>query len=173
VTLAFLDTETLGLDPTRNSVWEIAYAIDAGPIRSAVVPHATVHADPEALAMAGDRRTHVRPDAAEWEAQARRHLAGATIVGANPAFDAAFLRARWDDAPWHYRLLDIEAYAMPALGLTRPQGLATIAEQLRVVAPDHTAAGDVACVRECYWLLTAHYRAAANGWTRLGKGSNW
>lgn len=55
-----------------------------------------------------------------------------------------------DDIKIHlkYRLFDIEAYAMPALGLHEPKGLAYIAEQLGVQAPDHSAAADVHTLRE-------------------------
>lgn len=97
-----------------------------------------------------------------FEMAAKAALTGATIVGANPAFDTSFLRARWKGAPWHYRLIDIETYAMPALNLDRPKGLAYIAEQLGIQAPDHTAAGDVHTLRECWRALNAHYAAATS-----------
>ena len=84
-------------------------------------------------------------------------LRNATLVAANPHFDASFLRRRWGHAPWKYRLLDIEAYAMGALNLIEPKGLAYIAEKLGVDAPDHTAAGDVWCLRECFGRLSDIY----------------
>jgi DNA polymerase III epsilon subunit-like protein len=87
-------------------------------------------------------------------------LKGACLVAANPAFDAAFLRARWGESPWHYRLLDVEAYAMPALNLDRPHGLAYIAEQLGVTAPDHSAEQDVLTLRACYLKLHDNYAEA-------------
>jgi hypothetical protein len=93
----------------------------------------------------------------KWEIDLRAALAGATLVAANPAFDASFLRARWHEAPWKYRLLDVETYAMPALGLDVPKGLAYIAEQLGVTAPDHSAAADVHTLRECWRALRARY----------------
>lgn len=83
-------------------------------------------------------------------------------MGANPAFDAAFLTARWGTAPWHLRLLDVEAYAMGALGYDRPRGLATITQDLRargfeIPVPDHSAAADVAATRAAFYALRRIY----------------
>lgn len=158
-TLVYLDTETTGLDPTRHQVWEIAYAVDDGPIRSTLVRHTLDNADADALDIGGywERATGITNDALKAEFELQALLAGATLVGANPAYDAAMLRARWGRAPWHYRLLDIETYAMPALGLDVPKGLAYIASVLGVKAPDHTAAGDVHVLRECHRKLRGIY----------------
>jgi DNA polymerase-3 subunit epsilon len=159
MTLVFLDVETTGRDPDRHEVWEIAYAIDDGPIRSAIVPHTFTNPDPKALAMNGylDRALDAKPDRA-FEDLLRARLDGATIVGANPAFDAAFLRARWGYAPWHHRLWDVEAYAAGVLVLDKVPGLATIAMMLdglgrEIPEPDHSAAGDVATLRACFRAL--------------------
>lgn len=167
MTLVYLDTETTGLDPDRHEVWELAYAVDDGPIHSGVMFHSLRHADPKALAMNGywERTKDAKPEVwADLENGARFALEGATLVGANPAFDAAFLRARWGVTPWRYRLFDIEAYAMGALGWDEPKGLAAIAERLAIgegldiPAPDHTAAGDVATLRACHLALRNFYR---------------
>lgn len=166
MTLVFLDTETTGLDPLRHEVWEVAYAVDGGPVLSGVVPHSLRNADPEALSMNGYlARGHGR-----WvsvENGLRGSLSGATLVGANPAFDAAFLRARWGVSPWHYRLLDVEAYAAGVLGLEMPQGLAKTTKTVRdlgfdIPEPDHTAAGDVATVRAVYEALREIQQAWQN-----------
>jgi hypothetical protein len=161
MTLVYLDTETTGLDPTRHDVWEIGWAVDDGPVRSSFVAHSLVGADPGALGVGGywDRLSCdsvLREFQAECEL--RDVLAGATIVGATPAFDAAFLSARWGEAPWDYRLLDVESMAaavMPPSEKDRVPGLKNIADYLNslgyvVPAPDHTAAGDVATVRACH-----------------------
>jgi DNA polymerase III alpha subunit (gram-positive type) len=162
MTHVFLDVEITGLKPLRHDIWEIAYAVDDGPIRDQVVRHDLRLADPEALKISGhtarcDAITHPTDDFWRFEADLRNVLQGATIVGANPAFDAAFLAARWGDRPWKYRLLDVEAYAMPLLGLTEPRGLAYIAEQLAIAAPDHSAAGDVQTLRDCFHALRSTY----------------
>lgn len=160
--LVFLDLETTGLDPLRHSVWEIAWAVEDEPISSALVAHQIVTADPEALNMNGyyDRQQpSISPRAAiQAELMMRRDLRGATVVGSNPAFDTAFLRNRWGDAPWHYRLFDIAAYAAGVLRHPAPQGLSSIADQMRdrgftIPIPDHSARGDVDTLRACFRAL--------------------
>lgn len=173
-TYAFADVETTGLDPDIHQVWEIALAIDDGPIHSMVVAHHTFGADPEALAVSkyyerggsvgasyDDDPTRILASEA-FENTVIDALAGATLVGANPAFDAAMLTARWGTAPWHFRLLDVEAYAMGALGYDRPRGLATITRDLRargfdIPHPDHSAAADVAATRAAFRALQGIY----------------
>ena len=159
MTLVFLDTETTGLDPERHEVWELAYAVDDGPICSSKVHHSLRNADPTALLMNGylSRPDSLPLDQIRLESDAQGVLVGATLVGANPAFDAGFLRARWGVAPWHYRLFDVEAYAAGVLGWDGPKGLAAIraalADDYDIPAPDHTAAGDVATLRACFYAL--------------------
>lgn len=161
MTLVFIDTETTGLDPARHSIWEIAYAVDNGPIKSSFVAHSTEHADPTALALNGylNRFAGSPLLGLAFEKQLREDVAGAAIVAANPAFDAAFLRARWGVTPWHHRMLDIESYAAALLGLTVPlRGLKGITDELRergftIPEPDHTAAGDVATLRASFTVL--------------------
>lgn len=166
MTFVYIDTETTGLDPLRHQVWEIAYAVDDEPVRSQIVLHSLYQADPDALKIGGhtDRCnaiSHPFGDSSGFESDLRKALSGATIVGANPAFDAGFLAARWGTRPWKYRLLDVEAYAMPWLGLDEPRGLAYIAEQLGIKPGDHTAAEDVRCLRECHLALRTNYEAVA------------
>ena len=167
----FLDCETSGLDPARHAIFEIAYAVDDGPILSSFVTHTRITLDAETIAAAQVNRyidrcppeyatLHGPSDddgddhpSAEFEDALVDALRSATMVGANPAFDAAMLRARWCVTPWHHRLLDIEAYAAGAFGWTELRGLAGVAEHLGVQAPDHTAAGDVACLRACWQAI--------------------
>jgi DNA polymerase III epsilon subunit-like protein len=135
-----VDTETTGLDPSRHEIWELA-VIDreSGTGYLWRLKPDLVKADPGALRVGryyertGDMCRTCRPgrvhdltldegdDAAEWsgpEALAA-HLAplldGATIIAANPAFDAGFLTAflnhHGEAATWHYRLRDIGSMA--------------------------------------------------------------
>jgi DNA polymerase III alpha subunit (gram-positive type) len=160
--LVFVDTETTGLDPTRHSVYEIAWATESSLVESAFVAHDLVGADPKALEISGyferfPRRFDVRAGF-EAEARLRSLLKGSTLVAANPHFDASHLEARWGVAPWKYRLLDVEAFAMPILGYEVPQGLATIVEDLgslgqTVFPSDHTAANDVQALRDVFYAL--------------------
>lgn len=181
--LVYIDVETSGLDPERHEIWEIAYAVDGGEIQSSFVRHQRITLDWDTIAAARvnhyvdrcppgfagvTRPAHLRYDDGEadyagvdFERDLIEALEDATLVGANPAFDAAMLRARWGFAPWHYRLLDIEAYAAGFLGWSEMRGLAGVAEALGVAAPDHTAAGDVHCVRECWRAMRARHEASA------------
>lgn len=162
--LVFLDTETTGLDPALHEVWEVAYAINDGPIESRFLPHTLRAADPKALELNGYRKRMplvVRSDFGIFaDVELRELLTGATIVGANPAFDTAFLRARWGAAPWHHRLIDVESMALTVLGYERPKGLRDLASDLRdrghdIPAPDHAAAADVSTTRAVYDALRA------------------
>lgn len=163
MTLVFLDTETTGLDPQRHEIWELAYAVDDSDIRGGVVYHALRNADPTALRLNG-YHDRVYPqkfaDMQALEEGLRKALDGATVVAANPAFDTAFLRARWGVTPWHHRLWDIEAFAAGVLGLDALKGMAGIAQTLRdlghdIPQPDHSAAADVAALRASFRALFA------------------
>ena len=161
MTLVFLDTETTGLDPNRHEIWELAYAVEHTPIESAVVAHSLRHADPTALTMNGyPERGDRLAFNLSVEDRCRKALDGATLVAANPSFDAAFLRARWGVTPWHHRLWDIEAYAAGVLGWDSLKGMKGIAETLRdmghdIPQPDHSAAADVAALRASFYTLRA------------------
>lgn len=164
MTFVFLDTETTGLDPAKHQIWEAAYAVGLdGPVQHGMLTHDASTADPAAMHLNKYLdRTAGQNDilaALKFEGAFKTALQGATLVGANPAFDAAFLKARWGDTPWHYRLLDVEAFAMPILGFDSPKGLKDIYEYLSALGhdiykPDHTARADVLCVRDCFRALS-------------------
>lgn len=157
--LVFLDTETTGLDPDRHEVWEVAYSIDGGPTSSLLLTHNLATADQDALNLNGywNRYDTAAADPT-YDIKLRGILAGATVVGSNPAFDTAFLRARWGVTPWHHRLVAVESMALQAFGWDRPKGLKDVAAALRaggadIPEPDHTAAGDVATLIAVYDAL--------------------
>lgn len=158
--LVFLDCETTGLE-FHHDIWEVAAAVDDGPIQSFVVPHSLLTADPKALELNGYWDRGADAEVSDVADQALREvLTGATIVGANPAFDAVRLQLRWKAQPWHHRLIDVEAMAVGILGYDRPKGLAALAEDLAsyghdIPEPDHTAGGDVATTRAVYAALRA------------------
>ncbi len=155
--LIYLDTETTGLDPSVHEVWEIAWAVNDGPVETLQVHHSLNQADVVALRINKYVDRWTEPAAGALEARLQKILKGATLVCSNPSFDEAFLRERWRETPWHHRKIDIATYAMPALGLDRPAGLAQIAERLGVRAPDHTAEVDVLVLRDCYRKLSKWY----------------
>lgn len=158
--IVYVDTETTGLDRDRHEVWEIAFAVEDGPIVSGMVHHSLRHADADALLANGyHRRPHRISESIE--PTLRTALAGATMCAANPAFDAGMLTARWGYAPWHYRLFDVEAYAAGVLRHETPRSLRDIAAELAemgydVPQPNHTAAGDVATLRACHRSLVRY-----------------
>jgi DNA polymerase III epsilon subunit-like protein len=137
--LAFVDTETTGLDPRKHDVWEIAVILRRPghedheylfQIRTSLSS-----ADPKALEINRHSERFAVPDgefAAQlptaWWTSVTPHtettllhsllgiLEGAMLVGSNPAFDDAFLKKLVQDAgaapTWHYRTVDIAAMAV-------------------------------------------------------------
>lgn len=162
MTFVFVDTETTGLNPAKHQIWEAAYAVEDEVVETGFLAHDTSTADPAALHF-NKYLERMSPQldlrvAVKFEGQFKAALQGATIVAANPAFDTSFLFARWGEAPWHYRLLDVEAYAMPILGYETPQGLHRICKDLRgqgfeVYEPDHSARADVLALRDAFRAL--------------------
>lgn len=135
--LAFVDTETTGLDPDLHEVWEVALIVrDECGEREHVwqLPVDLGRADPVALKIGGfhERRqggpavTNLRDFAREFS----RHTHGAHLVGAVISFDEERLRRllrRHGACPtWHYHLVDVEALAAGWLagrgtGMSSPQ----------------------------------------------------
>lgn len=170
--LVYLDTETFGLDLDIHQIWEVGFAVGDEPVRSGVMIHNPLGAYEEAAlkvngyrhrGTAWDSDTAVALETALWVA-----LRGSTVVGANPMFDLIRLQRRWEHAtfespaPWHYRTIDIESYVMPLLNLDRPIGLHGIATSMRsldpdIPMPDHTAGGDVECLRACHKAAKRSY----------------
>lgn len=112
--LAFVDTETTGLDPDRHEVWEVGLILrddhHADTEYQWQLPVDLGRADAEALAVGGYYE--------RWSADLAHHpwdfagdfarlTHGAVFVGANPSFDTAFLtrllRASRACPGWHYR----------------------------------------------------------------------
>ncbi|MEV4784076.1 hypothetical protein AB0K53_01230 [Streptomyces tuirus] len=145
--LAFIDCETTGLNPDEHSMWELAIIHRANGTDTEHLWQIRLaeweldRADPKALEInryhdraalpdeyqVGDM-THscglphpIKRD--ELRDQLRELLAGAVLVGSNPAFDAAFLRIFLDAAPWHYRTVDIATLAAGYVrGIDLPNG---------------------------------------------------
>jgi hypothetical protein len=165
VTLAYIDTETTGLDPRIHQPWEVCWWLEDQPEPETwMLPHTLEHADQLALAIGGywDRgacnalpRGHYATASERWVALA---LNGVTLVGSNPAFDAAMLTRFIGTSVWHHRMIDVSNVAMVVFDLDRPIGLADCADRCRdagyeIPEPDHTAEGDVRTTRAVYEAL--------------------
>lgn len=160
--LCFIDTETTGLDPRIHQPYEVCiWREDEEAPVTITLPHTLEFADPQALQIGKYYELGRAPfeDGAGWVArQLLARLRGATLVGSNPAFDAAML-TRYIGAPvWHYRLINVAEGAMWKFGWERPKGLATVRDELvargfDIPEPDHTAEGDVRTTRAVYYAL--------------------
>lgn len=167
MTFVYLDTETMGLTAGVHDIFEVAYALDDGPILSSFLHHSPIPFEQAAKDINHyDERMAEGFDGLEAikaEAQLFEDLHGATIVGANPGFDIRMLTARWGgEQPWHHRPLCVEVYGMGALGYDQPQSLARMTHSLwrrgyEIPEPDHTAAGDVATTRAVHHALKDMY----------------
>ncbi|MCK1813309.1 3'-5' exonuclease [Streptomyces sp. XM4011] len=192
--IAFVDTETTGLGPAIHDVWEIAVirradGVDAEHLWQIRLDAQQLEkADPEALRI---NRYHERVAAIDprFGAADMTHpcgmphlvhypgmvdalhaaLADAVLVGSNPAFDAAFLkallaRAGATETPWHYRPVDVATLAAGHLigagrsaEVTVPYSSRSLSRALGVEPPGHdahTALADARWARDLYDAAT-------------------
>jgi DNA polymerase III epsilon subunit-like protein len=142
--LAFVDTETTGLDPDRHEVWEVGLILrDSEGVEVEYewqLPVNLGRADAIALTIGHFYERHIfgfpllqvhrtnigtgdsTPDTlAGWAYEFAELTHGAHLVGAVPSFDDAFLkrllRANGACPGWHYHLIDVEALAVGRLML--------------------------------------------------------
>lgn len=162
MTLCFIDTETTGLDPRIHQPYEVCIWREDWDEPNTYFPgHTLEFADQQALKIGGyfDRDFRPTPDNSLSTAGSLvRHLNGVTLVGSNPAFDAAMLTRVIGAPVWHHRMIDVGTVAMVVFGWDRPKGLADVAKECRVRGyeipePDHTAEGDVRTTRAVYEAL--------------------
>jgi hypothetical protein len=159
--LTFVDCETTGLDARIHQPYEVSYWHEGDSIPIVRdLPHSLEYADQMALKIGG----YFKRDKGPWtdDGVVREELAyqlrDVTLVGSNPAFDAAML-TRFIGAPvWHHRLINVAEGAMWLFGWDRPKGLADVTAHLRdlghdIPEPDHTAEGDVCTTRAVYYAL--------------------
>lgn len=171
--LVYVDTEFGNLDPRLGDTFEVAWAVDDGPVKYLPFLHTRQHATAEALRINGywerglDRycTDNVLESGVPMVRQADlnafvRDLTGATIVAENYGIDCAKLLTKLGFEPWHYRKIEVSSVAMLVFDLDRPEGLVKTAGRLRdagydIPENDHTAVADVLCLRACYEALRA------------------
>ena len=167
--VAFVDSETLGLNPERHPIWELAIILpDSGEEHVWQVRPTAMElddADPIAVKISGFEDRYVDATAlrkGETVARFVELLTGRYIVGAVPSFDEERLRCMYlctrempDRFPWHYRLVDVESGMLAKLGVGPGQEPGALAALLGVtVHPDkHSALGDARWVRDVFEAL--------------------
>lgn len=174
--LIFLDTETTGLEYDKHEIWEIAWAVNDGPVEQRILPHSLKTASMAALDMNGyynavPQGVDIGSYSPRIDLEIRRVLKGNTLVCANPTFDRFMMWMRWREEPYHYRSIDVEAMALAVLGYDRPRGLKTIFDDLQMLGytvdpPDHTAYNDVVALRQCYHALRAQQNKLMDAYHR-------
>jgi DNA polymerase III epsilon subunit-like protein len=173
--LLCLDTETGGLNAQTDALVEVAWCDPSDPngARSLVLPHDFEDVTPQAAEVNGYKARGLA-DPFNWAtydeiADFKSALKGATLIGANIAFDENFLAANGFSG-WHYRKIDLESMALPLVGFVHDHrtdslkvpGLANVTDALRrrgygIPEPDHTALGDVRTTVAAYNALTLEY----------------
>jgi|SRR6478752_6045173 len=154
--LIFLDTETGGLDANNDPLVELTWARREGEPQTLWFGVKEVPEFIDNLIKFTERGIAGRVSD-HFEVQ--NFLAaseGATMVAANPTFDMEFLKVNglWR---FHYRMLDLEAYAMAKLNLPEVPSMKNIFDELReytdITEPDHTSRNDVLASRDAFLYL--------------------
>ena len=164
--VAFVDTETLGLNPDVHPIWEIAIILPdrdeehVWQVRPTAVEIS--NADPIAVTISGFGSRY--DDAAAFRSgetvdRFSALLEGRHIVGAVPSFDEERLRRMYLDVyptpdrfPWHYRVVCVEAMMCGVLGCGPGAEPDDMAEQLGVVRQEekHSALADARWARSVF-----------------------
>ncbi len=168
-TLAFLDIETSGLNPFYHDVLEVAYVREfgSGDTREThfSLPIDQKRAEPKALEVNRYKERYAELFAIQTtrtRAVARLlvELEDCIIVGANPAFDATFLRYLiWQETQnepsWHYRLIDLNTLGTGWLKYPDIMTTKGLAEEFGVPIPEgyHSALVDACWNREVYHAI--------------------
>jgi DNA polymerase-3 subunit epsilon len=179
--IVVVDLETTGFDPAIHQAIECSWWDLTTGYRGTFIPRHDVSAtlggaDVRALQINRyvDRIATAEQDTSgEGVTLLAKTLHGNTLAGSNPAFDAKFLNAVFDDYAdeldviaeiydetvrefpcWHHRLWDLAPYAAGVLGLDHLPGLAEVCDLLDIASkPDHSAEADVTATGECFLEL--------------------
>lgn len=158
--IAFVDTETTGLDPELHQIWEVGLVLDDNEW-TWQLPVDLGRAEGIALRIGRWHERHQPLDlltpldefASAFARLTRgRHLAGAVI-----SFDEErlrkLLRANGACPEWHYHLVDVEALAAGKLGVAPPWNSEDLSLAVGVDPAQfdrHTALGDAHWAKAIY-----------------------
>lgn len=158
--LVFLDTETTGLDLDQDDLVELSYRKHGDEVvRTFYFEHDISKMPDNVRKMTSydERNVANRPKVTHDDIVfLRKEFEGRTMVAANPSFDSSFIR-RYGLFTFHFRMLDIESFAMAKLRLDYMPGMKDIhkilSETYDFPAGDHTSAGDVVAMSTMYDIL--------------------
>lgn len=154
----FVDCETTGLSAKDDKLVELTYATDLSHFRTLYFGVTEVPEFIDNLTKFTERGVAQEPPATiEQIHDFMETLRDQTMVSANPSFDKAFLEANglWTG---HYRVLDIEAYAMAKFQLNYVPSMKDIVDILtsqgyKLTTPDHSSYKDTKALREAFNIL--------------------
>jgi len=170
--LAFVDTETTGLDDERHEIIDVAVILtDPSGVNvkerfsTRIMPRRLADAEPEALKinqfsdalwLAGPLMTHQAAAEAVY-----RITNNAILVGQNVGFDIGFLRRLITlelktPVAWHYHSVDTASLGWPLFSSGRAPGLSLGKLCAAAGVPytnAHTALGDAESCRQLYLKL--------------------
>lgn len=176
--VAFVDTETIGLDPERHPIWEIAVIVDGVEHcwQQRLTAREWTLADPCASKLTRFYERY-NPNEALIVQDSLTKLSdlimGRHWVGAIPSFDEERVRRAWnlhmgpspERWPWHYHLIDVEAMAVGYLSakvfgwhgrraLNLPWNSEALSTELGIEPPQgddrHTALADARWAKAIY-----------------------
>lgn len=160
--LVFVDLETTGLDYESDRIVELAYAVEDGPIKTLYFGVKTVPDFIDSMIGFTERGLADMPTATKDELEEFTDICdNQTLVSANPTFEEMFL-TNAGLFTFYHRKLDIESFAKKALRINYVPGMKQIREILTVMGYDvtdplHTAASDVAALRDSYYILEREF----------------
>lgn len=171
--VAFIDTETTGLDPDRHEIWDVGLIVDEEEYQW-FLPVDLSQADTMALNIG---QYHNRMEKAKGERHFTesvlsplplfaRDFVGLTrgkhLVGAIPSFDAErlrkLLRANGQCEMWHYHLVCVENLVAGKLGIEPPWKSDELSVAIGVDPTQfekHTALGDARWAKAMYEAVYA------------------
>jgi DNA polymerase-3 subunit epsilon len=154
----FVDVETTGLDPKNDELIELTYGVNDGPLKTLYFGVTEVPDFIDGLIKFTERNVGSMVRATDYMIDSfKESLRGDTFVAANPSFDKSFLH---ENGLWtgHYRMLDIETFAMAKLDLNFVPSLHDIRGILiekgySLTHPDHSSYNDTMTLREAFNIL--------------------